>query len=110
MYKSRLVRGHMVIIAVAALSLAAVGSAQAGIVLPPPTHEPELQAVPWVFIAVEHECGEGYPAGSRIVTSAWLGGMGLPDNAGPNRNPLNPADAPNKQDPHMGLLLSKNGA
>jgi hypothetical protein len=35
--------------------------------------------------------------------------MGLPDNGGPNFDPINPADAPNKGDEHDGLLLSKNG-
>jgi hypothetical protein len=51
----------------------------------------------------------GYPAGSRIVTAAWLEGMGLPDNGGANSNPGDPADNPSKKDPHTGLLLSKNG-
>src|SRR6185503_1246564 len=36
------------------------------------------------------------PAGSNIVTAAWLGGLGL-------------SDEPNKRDAHSGLLLSKNG-
>jgi hypothetical protein len=67
-----------------------------------------LRAVPFVFIGRAGECGEGYPAGSRIVTSAWLGGMGLPDNGGQNSG-TNPTDNPNKRDPHLGLLLSKNG-
>jgi len=35
--------------------------------------------------------------------------MGLPDNGGPNFSSTDPADAPNKNDPHFGLLLSKNG-
>jgi hypothetical protein len=106
---SRLVNVSLLVTAFVCTILAAAGPVAAGI-LPPPPHETELQAVPWVFIAAEHECGDGYPAGSRIVTSAWLGGMGLPDNAGPNFNLLAPADAPNKHDPHRGLLLSKNGA
>jgi hypothetical protein len=67
-----------------------------------------LRAVPFVFVGAEGECGDGYPAGSRIVTSAWLGGMGLPDNGGPNVG-LDPTDNPNKRDRHMGLLLNKNG-
>jgi len=69
-----------------------------------------IQAVPFAFVGKPGDCGPGYPAGSRIVTSAWLGGMGLPDNGGPNFNATDPADAPNKGDPHAGLLLSKNGA
>jgi hypothetical protein len=68
-----------------------------------------LQAVPFVFVGRAGDCGTGYPAGSNIVTSAWLRGMGLPDNGGPNSNTANPQDNPNKRDPHLGLLLSKNG-
>ena len=60
------------------------------------------RAVPFVFIGTAAECGG--PAGSHIVTAAWLGGMGLPDNGG--LNSPNPSTA---NDPHMGLLLSKNG-
>lgn len=60
-----------------------------------------LRAVPFVFVGTARECG-GTP-GSRIVTSAWLGGMGLPDNEGANT-------AANANDPRLGLLLSKNGA
>jgi len=67
-----------------------------------------LQAVPATFVGKAGDCGTGYPAGSRIVTSAWLGGMGLPDNGGQNVG-SEPKDNPNKQDPHLGLLLSKNG-
>lgn len=59
-----------------------------------------LQAVPFTFVGTAADCAPA-PAGSRIVTAAWLGGMGLPDNGGPN------AATPN--DPHTGLLLSKNG-
>ena len=43
------------------------------------------------------------------MTAAWLGGMGLPDNGGQNTTPLDVATNPNKNDPHRGLLLSKNG-
>src|SRR3989475_13001795 len=67
-----------------------------------------LQAVPATFVGKAGDCGTGYPAGSRIVTSAWLGGMGLPDNGGQNVG-SDPKDNPSKQDPHLGLLLSKNG-
>lgn len=58
-----------------------------------------LRAVPFEFVGAAGDCGP--TPGSRIVTAAWLGGMGLPDNGGPN------ATTPN--DPHTGLLLSKNG-
>jgi hypothetical protein len=58
-----------------------------------------VQAVPFEFVGTAAQCGG--VAGSRIVTAAWLGGMGLPDNGGPN--------ATTPADPHTGLLLSKNG-
>jgi len=62
-----------------------------------------LRAVPFVFVGTAEQCGI---AGSNIVTSAWLGGMGLPDNGGPNSADANSAT---KRDPHLGLLVSKNG-
>src|SRR6266568_5482841 len=55
--------------------------------------EGALGAVPFEFVGTVANCGI---AGSRIVTAAWLRGMGLSDSGGPN-------------DPHSGLLLSKNG-
>jgi hypothetical protein len=64
--------------------------------------------VPFEFVGKAGDCGPGYPAGSRIVTAKWLRGMGLPDNGGPNFG-SDPADNPNKKDPHRGLLLNKNG-
>ena len=69
----------------------------------------DLRAVPFAFVGAAGDCGTGYPAGSNIVTAAWLRGMGLPDNGGPNSNPVDPRDNPNETDPHLGLLLSKNG-
>lgn len=71
-------------------------------------HDNDPRAVPFVFVGQAGDCGDNYPAGARIVTSAWLGGMGLPDNGGPSVGP-NPANNPNKNDLHRGLLLSKNG-
>ena len=68
-----------------------------------------LEAVPFEFVGKAGDCGAGYAAGSRIVTAAWLKGMGLPDNGGMNSNPSDPTDNPNKKDRHSGLLLSKNG-
>jgi hypothetical protein len=59
-----------------------------------------LTAHPVVFVGREGDCGPGYPAGHNIVTSAWHGGMGLPDNGDPH---------PDYGDPHLGLLLNKNG-
>src|SRR6266516_4491284 len=56
--------------------------------------EGALGAVPFEFVGTVANCGI---AGSRIVTAAWLRGMGLSDSGGPN-------------DPNNGLLLSKNGA
>jgi hypothetical protein len=66
----------------------------------------ELRATPFAFVGTAEECGV---AGSRIVTAAWLGGMGLPDNGGSNTTALDLATNPNKNDRHRGLLLSKNG-
>lgn len=60
-----------------------------------------LSAEPWIFVGTAAQCGG--PAGSRIVTSAWLGGMGLPDNGGAN------GVQATRNDPHLGLLLNKNG-
>ena len=71
-----------------------------------------LRAVPFEFIGKAGDCGATSPAGSHIVTSAWLGGIGLPDNGGANTTPADeatPAGNPYKNDPHRGLLLSKNG-
>ena len=65
-----------------------------------------LRATPFAFIGTAAECGV---AGSHIVTAAWLGGMGLPDNGGLNTTVLDVAVNVNKNDPHRGLLLSKNG-
>ena len=62
-----------------------------------------LSATPWIFVGTAAQCAPS-PAGSRIVTSAWLGGMGLPDD-GTSVNGL----AGSANDPHMGLLLNKNG-
>src|SRR5207302_6883230 len=66
-----------------------------------------LQAVPFVFVGNAGDCGAGYPAGSRIVTAAWLGGMGLPDADGDAA--LNAPNPATRNDPHTGLLLNKNG-
>lgn len=63
----------------------------------------------FTFVGKVDECGTGYPAGSRIVTSAWIKGLGLPDNGGLNFTPGDPTNNPNKSDNHTGLLLSKNG-
>ena len=68
-------------------------------------HHRRLAATPFVFIGSAEECGV---EGSHIVTSAWLGGMGLPDNGGANTTADHATNA-NKRDPHRGLLLSKNG-
>jgi hypothetical protein len=70
------------------------------------TDRRRLRATPFVFVGTADECGV---AGSRIVTAAWLGGMGLPDNGGQNTTAADLATNPNKNDPHRGLLLSKNG-
>src|SRR2546428_555215 len=64
----------------------------------------QLRAVPFVFIGKADDCGAG-TFGSHIVTSAWLGGMGLPDDGGDTAFNGVPDTA---KDPHYGLLLSKN--
>jgi hypothetical protein len=63
-----------------------------------------LRAVPFEFVGTAAQCGD--PAGSRIVTAAWLNGMGLPDNLGLNNNNTTAAA---RADQRSGLLLSKNG-
>jgi hypothetical protein len=55
---------------------------------------------PFTFIGAPGDCGP--TAGSNIVTSSWLTGLGLPDDGSSNTAPAN-------TDPHNGLLLSKNG-
>src|SRR5438270_3995636 len=72
--------------------------------LPAPAAD-SLRAVPFVFIGKAGDCGPP-TAGSHIVTAAWLGGMGLPDTDGDAALNGVPATA---NDPHHGLLLSKNG-
>jgi hypothetical protein len=67
-----------------------------------------LSAKPFVFVGTGAQCAPS-PAGSNIVTSAWLRGMGLPDNGGANTTAADLATNPNKKDPHTGLLLNKNG-
>ena len=62
-----------------------------------------LQAKPSVFVGKAGDCGPGYDPGSQIVTSAWLDGIGLPDDGGMN------GVAATRKDDHSGLLLSKNG-
>jgi hypothetical protein len=59
------------------------------------------QAIPFTFVGTAAGCTPG-AAGSNIVTSAWLDGLGLPDDGSSNTAPTN-------RDPHSGLLLSKNG-
>jgi hypothetical protein len=69
-----------------------------------------LRAVPWIFVGDAGDCLPGYPAGSNIVTSAWLRGMGLPDNGQENTTVINMlTGSPSRRDPHSGLLLNKNG-
>ena len=67
-------------------------------------NEHRLRAVPHVFVGTAPGCAPT-PPGSRIVTAAWLNGMGLPDNDGPNNN----TTAEQRNDRRSGLLLSKNG-
>jgi hypothetical protein len=87
-------RFYVLLAIIALVAFMPAGSAQAD------SGTNSLQAVPFTFVGTAADCAPS-PAGSRIVTAAWLGGMGLPDNGGPN------ATTPN--DPHTGLVLSKNG-
>jgi hypothetical protein len=64
-----------------------------------------LAVIPSVFVGTAPGCAP-FPPGSNIVTSAWLTGMGLPDDGSSNVTPSTP---PNR-DPHFGLLFSKNGS
>lgn len=69
-----------------------------------------LRAVPFVYVGDAGDCAPGYPAGSNIVTSAWLRGMGLPDDGQDNTTVINLlTGSPSRSDPHYGLLLNKNG-
>lgn len=86
-------RRALVLVAVAALVGLLPGAAVAD-------DNNKVQAVPFTFVGTAADCAPS-PAGSNIVTAAWLRGMGLPDNGGPN--------ATTPADPHTGLLLSKNG-
>jgi hypothetical protein len=56
-------------------------------------------ASPWTFVGTVATCGVN---GAKIVTSAWLGGLGLPDNGVAHVSS-------NKKEAHEGLLLSKHG-
>lgn len=84
-FKSIGVAGSFLAAATAALGVVGPATAWA--------QEGALNAVPFEFVGTAAICGGA--AGSRIVTAAWLRGMGLAD------------DVPN--DLHNGLLLSKNG-
>lgn len=68
-----------------------------------------FQVRPRDFVGRQDECFPGYPAGSNIVSSEWVRGLGLPDNGQQNSNPADPRDNPAKRDRRFGLLLSKNG-
>ena len=80
------------------LVLGAAAVAVAGSGIDEASAQARLQAQPWTFVGTADQCGG--PAGSRIVTSSWLAGMGLPDSGAPH---------PASRNPHQGLLLSKNG-
>ncbi len=88
----------LVVVAVVAIAVPMTVLAHGG------SNNRKLSAEPWIFVGSAAQCGG--TAGSRIVTSAWLGGMGLPDNGGDTA--LNGAAA-TRRDAHRGLLLSKNG-
>jgi hypothetical protein len=60
---------------------------------------PKYSAVAGTFIGTAGQCAPS-PAGNKIVTSAWVNGVGLPDDGTAN---------PSGATAHQGLLLSKNG-
>jgi hypothetical protein len=99
----------MFAIAITSAAVVALGATRSVRAFSDDGNDNRLQAIPEVFVGAADDCFPGSPAGSRIVTSAWLGGMGLPDNGGSNTTLLDLATNPNKNDPHQGLLLSKNG-
>jgi hypothetical protein len=61
---------------------------------------PKYSAVVSTFVGAADDCGAGYPAGHKIVTSRWLNGLGLPDDGTANAT---------GGTVHQGLLLNKNG-
>src|SRR3977135_1984266 len=75
--------------------------------LPSPASAWNLTATPFVFVGTREECAPSPPR-SRIVAAEWMWGLGLPDNGGGNTtNTVNITNPDTKDDPHMGLLLSK---
>ena len=80
-------------------TVAAAGFMLAGFATTASAQILKYQAVPALFIGTAAECNP-FPAGSKIVTAAWLVGMGLPDNGTAH---------PGGKNPHHGLLLSKHG-
>ena len=62
------------------------------------------RAVASEFVGTAAQCGGN--AGSRIVSSQWVDGLGLPDNLAINNDDTSTAA---KRDMRRGLLLSKNG-
>jgi hypothetical protein len=88
--------------ALAAIGLLALPATQSRVV-----QADSIEAIPQTFVGTAPGCAP-FPPGSRIVASAWLNGLGLPDNGGPNTSTTN-ANPPTRNDPHSGLLLSKNG-
>jgi hypothetical protein len=74
-----------------------------------------LRADPWIFVGHAGDCGTPYPPGSNIVTSAWLRGMGLPDQSDQQMNTtlldtlIISEGAASRRDAHTGLVLNKDG-
>ncbi len=89
-------------------SFLAAATVAFGVVGPATTWADDLKAKPFEFVGTATDCAPS-AAGSHIVTARWLKGLGLPDNGLANSNGADPTNNPNKNDPHFGLLLSKNG-
>jgi len=85
----------MRVLAIGAAVVALVGVLSVGASAQPPKYS----AAAGTFVGGAGDCGVGEPAGNKIVTAAWLNGLGLPDNG-----TANPGGGV-----QQGLLLSKNG-
>ncbi len=82
-------------LAIGAAAVALVGALSVNASAAPPKYS----AVAGTFVGTAGDCAPS-PAGNKIVTSAWVNGLGLPDDG-----TANPAGGT----AHQGLLLSKNG-
>src|ERR1700687_1122756 len=78
--------GALVIVLIGTLSISAAAAGT-------------YSAATFVFVGTAGQCNP-FPAGNKIIASAWTNGMGLPDNGTAN---------PGGGTTHQGILLNKNG-